>query len=185
MTNPQKKTPPPEGDRATILTHIVAKYHRALLRYFWKSTRDHGEAEDLTQEVYARLARFQDTAALAQTEGYLFRIAANLLKNKWRGDRVRRRAHHVEYDDGLEKNPPEYDDREASMEQIIDGRDQCRYLLEVLNTLPLKTRDVFLLARFEGMSYHEISQRCGISTHMVKKHMMKAIAQVKAAMEGS
>jgi len=185
MTNLQKKTPPPEAEeeRATILTHIVSKYHRALLRYFWRSTRDHGDAEDLTQEVYTRLARFQDTAALAQTEGYLFRIAANLLKNKRRGDRVRHRAHHVDYNDALEKNPPADHIQEAPLEQIIDDRDQCRYLLEVLNGFPPKTRDVFLLARFEGMSYHEISQHCGISTHMVKKHMMKAIAQVKVAME--
>ncbi|PHZ84762.1 RNA polymerase sigma factor [Paremcibacter congregatus] len=184
MSRPQH-TPPPEAEevRTSILTQLVAKYHRALMRYFWASTRDHGAAEDLTQEVYYRLSRFQDPAALAQTEGYLFKIASNLLKNKWRDDGVRRRVLHVEYDDGLERATPQGYGGLGAVVQNIDDRDQCRYLLKVLNGFPPKTRDVFLLARFEGMSYHEISQHCGMSTHMVKKHMMKAIAQVKVAME--
>ncbi|WP_417625081.1 hypothetical protein [Paremcibacter congregatus] len=37
-------TPPPEAEeaRTSILTQLVAKYHRALMRYFWASTQDHG-----------------------------------------------------------------------------------------------------------------------------------------------
>tara|TARA_R110002073_G_scaffold211794_7_gene372141 strand:- start:925 stop:1503 length:579 start_codon:yes stop_codon:yes gene_type:complete len=180
---PQREPTLPGKERTTILTHIVTTHHRSLYRYFWASTRDHGEAEDLTQEVYFRLARFRDMTELARTEFYLFKIASNLLKNKWRHDRVRHRAHHVDYDDALEKISPTDQIQEAPLEQIIDDRDQCRYLLGVLDRLTPITRDVFMLARFEGMSYAEISDHCGISTHMVKKHMMKAIAQVKTAME--
>tara|TARA_R110002073_G_scaffold221977_1_gene382188 strand:- start:866 stop:1438 length:573 start_codon:yes stop_codon:yes gene_type:complete len=183
MSQMSSNKPSPEDERSSILRRIVGKYHRALYRYFWAATRDGCAAEDLTQDLYVRLARFQDATELARTEFYLFKIASNLLKNKWRRDGVRRRNRHVEYNEALNNNPPQEIIQAATMAQIIDDRDQCRYFLGVLNGLNPVTRDVFLLARFEGMSYAEISDHTGVSTHMVKKHMSKAIAKVKAAME--
>jgi len=171
---PAKKT----EKRTSVLINIVSRYNGALFRYFRKSTHDPCDAEDLTQEVYCKLARLEDEEVLAKTEGYLFRIASNVLRDKNRRDRVRARDKSVPYDDALEKDPF------PSPEQIIDGREQYGYFLKALKDLSPRAREVFVLSRFEGLTYRQIAQRCGISVNTVKKHMVKAMAGLKAALEG-
>ena len=164
--------------RTSFLINIVTKYNGALFRYFRKYTRNPCDAEDMTQEVYCKLARLEDEERLAKTEGYLFKIASNVLRDKNRRDRVRARDKIVPFEDVLIKDPS------PSPEQIIDGRDQYRYFLLALEGLSPRSQEVFVLSRFEGLSYRQIAERCGISVHTVKKHMMKAMAELKATLEG-
>lgn len=182
-----KKPSPPSPERlsasaptkkTSLLINIVTNYNGALFRYFRKATRDPCDAEDLTQEVYCKLARLEDEEALAKTENYLFRIASNVLRDKNRRDRVRMRDKSVPYDDALKKDPS------PSPEQIIDGREQYGYFLKALKDLSPRAQEVFVLSRFEDLTYRQIAQRCGISVNTVKKHMVKAMAGLKAALEG-
>ena len=175
LTSPARERP---AKRTSLLINIVTKYNGALFNYFRKSTRDPCDAEDLTQEVYCKLARLEDEQTLAKTESYLFKIASNVLRDKNRRDRVRARDKSVPFEDALGK------DLSPSPEQIIDGREQYRYFLLALEGLSPRSQEVFVLSRFEGLTYTQIATRCGISVHTVKKHMMKAMAGLKAALEG-
>jgi RNA polymerase sigma-70 factor (ECF subfamily) len=49
-------------------------------------------------------------------------------------------------------------------------------LLEVIENLPPKCKQVFLLSRAGGMTYPEIAQHCGISVKMVEKQISRAMA---------
>ena len=53
--------------------------------------------------------------------------------------------------------------------------------LEDIMALPERTRDVFLLHRFEEMTYSDISQHFGISLSAVEKHMIKALRLLSRA----
>ena len=46
----------------------------------------------------------------------------------------------------------------------------------VIETLPERCREVFLLSRFEGLKNREIAEKLNISTTAVEKHISKAIA---------
>ena len=41
--------------------------------------------------------------------------------------------------------------------------------------MPERTRDIFVLHRFENISYGEIAMRMNISVSAVEKHIMKAL----------
>lgn len=49
----------------------------------------------------------------------------------------------------------------------------------VLRQLPERTKEIFLLRRDEGLKNREISERLGISTTAVEKHMSRALMVFK------
>jgi RNA polymerase sigma factor (sigma-70 family) len=164
----------PLGDeRAILLRALALRYRKPLWGFFEKRIQGLGPAdtEDLVQEVFVRLAQRADLAAVTQIEGYLFQTAANLLR-----DRARRAAVR-----GPVCRDAEFsgDDEVITPERVLQGKETLERAIAALHELPERTRMVFVLHRFEELSYAEISQRARISPSAVEKHMMKAMAHLK------
>src|SRR3546814_15304224 len=64
------------------------RWRPVLLAYFLRRVRNHAEAEDLTQELLAKLVSL-DGSALDSPEAYIFQMASNLLADRARRFRVR------------------------------------------------------------------------------------------------
>ena len=47
-----------------------------------------------------------------------------------------------------------------------------------MRRLNLRTREIFLAKRLDGMSYSEIASRTGLSVRQVERHMAKALATI-------
>jgi RNA polymerase sigma-70 factor (ECF subfamily) len=54
----------------------------------------------------------------------------------------------------------------------------------VIRALPPRTRDAFLLHRFEDQTYGQIAKRLGVSVSMVEKHIAEALRQLKISRDG-
>ena len=65
---------------------------------------------------------------------------------------------------------------EPSAERQLTAREDLEILYSVIEQLPPKCRQVFLLSRVRRMTYGEIAVRCGISRKMVEKHVSHALA---------
>jgi RNA polymerase sigma-70 factor (ECF subfamily) len=138
------------------------------LRAFFSRRAHTDDVEDLIQEVLLRIQKRKAGGAVDNYEGYLFEVAANVLIDRSRRDKTRRRREHrelTEFDHPVD---------EISPERVLEGREKVARILNALNELPDRTRHVFVLARFEGLSYKDIAQRFGISVSAVEKHVMKA-----------
>src|SRR3546814_4660901 len=70
------------------------RWRPVLLAYFLRRVRNHAEAEDLTQELLAKLVSL-DGSALDSPEAYIFQMASNLLADRARRFRVRRSEEHT------------------------------------------------------------------------------------------
>src|SRR5690606_2140206 len=58
---------------------IADRYRPAIMAYFSRRIADKNEVEDLTQEVFASLIRRAELHSIENIEGYIFRIAANVI----------------------------------------------------------------------------------------------------------
>jgi RNA polymerase sigma-70 factor (ECF subfamily) len=67
-----------------------------------------------------------------------------------------------------------------SAEAVVAGRQRLAALNAAVADLPDKTRTVFSLHKFEGLSYAEVAARLEISRSSVEKHMMDALRMLAA-----
>lgn len=163
---------PERASRAHAWTEIFARREGWLLGYFRRRLAQPADARDLVQEVYLRLLHTDrgDAATIADPEAYLFTVAANLVKEE--AVLHRRRALHVDVTLVL----PELEAHEAAADELLDRQRRERLLAEALQRLPPRHRAVMLMQYRERLSYAEIAKRLGVSTHMVKKYVVQALA---------
>jgi RNA polymerase sigma factor (sigma-70 family) len=164
------------ANSALVLRLFLAHGH-ALQRYFARRVRPRSDAQELAQEVYLRLLRVPDASALRNPEGYLYAIAANLIKERAAQQRLRRNCVSLE-----DAAFPEALSEEPSWPDTLDTARHAARLREVLRELPLKCQAAVTLCYWHGLSYAEIAQRLGISVNMVKKYLVCALALCRRRM---
>jgi len=162
-------TPNPAQD--LDIDDLARRYAGPLARYFRARVRPGADIDDLVQDVFLRLAARRGDTAVETAESYLFTVAASVLHDSFRRT-ARRGGEHQLFDD--EKHAGEG----FSPERVFLGQEQLAGVEKALHELPERTRVVFILNRFEDMTYAEIARRLQISTSAIEKHMMKALAHL-------
>jgi len=71
---------------------------------------------------------------------------------------------------------------ELTAEDIMISQENYDHLKEEITKLPERTREVFMLSRFEKLSYKEISEQLEISDKTVEYHISKALKTIKEAL---
>jgi RNA polymerase sigma-70 factor (ECF subfamily) len=164
---------------------LDASYRKPLMAFFRRRTRSEQEAEDLTQETFVRLLRSETFAGAEAADPFVFTVAANLLRDRARSAHHRHRQATQSLD--------ERDDAPAHAE-LVEDRGPERVLLSrealivaetALFELPTRTREIFVLFRFEHMSQREIAALYGVSVSAVEKHVAKALAHLSQRLGGA
>lgn len=140
----------------------------ALNAFFYRRVGNVAEVEDMTQEVFVRLAQ-QQGGAVRSADSYVFAIAANLLRDRARRDRVRatyREEKRLEDYLGIDPLDPH---------RIAAGREGLAQIARSLEALPEKTRRIFILCRIENIDKTSVAESFGLSTRMVEIHLRRAL----------
>lgn len=151
--------------------------HAPVLRGFFVRRGARQDAEDLVQETYLRLLRAHEGQGgdIANPEAYLFTVALNLAREQ--ATRRRWNALPIEACEQLEQGL-------ASDECVEDSAARAQRsanLQALLMTLPEHTRAVLVMQYRDGLSYKQIAERLGVSTHMVKKHVVRGLSVCRRA----
>lgn len=165
------------GEDERSLEHLARRYSRALASFFRRRVSNKADVPDLVQDTFLRLAKLRSLDEVRQPEHYLFQTASSALRDRARRDTVRERGAHQEFEE------THHSGSEISPERVAIGRFAVRELREVIERLPERTRDIFVLRVFEEMRTAEIAAALGISQRAVEKHHAKALAKVTAAMK--
>lgn len=161
-----------------LIEQLLANQYRSILAYFYRRLRNRADADDLAQEVYVRMLRVTDPASIRDPQAYLFAVAGNLAKEQALLDR--RRSLGIDINDSVAVaqlfEVPNFD-------QDLDHRERVKRLHVVLAQLPPKCRAVVMLQYRHGLSHEEIAEQLAISTHMVKKYLLQALAHCRRRMQ--
>jgi RNA polymerase sigma factor (sigma-70 family) len=139
-----------------------------LRRYFGKRVPA-DQIDDLIQEVFLRLQAHHANAPIEHLDRYLFTVAASVLTDRARRRAVRHESVHETFEE--RHHPVE----ERSPERVLLDREDLDVVMQAIDALPARTRDVFVLHRFEEMSGSRIAVALGLSVSAVEKHIMKAL----------
>lgn len=160
----------PRGVSEDDLRAWMIQYGPGLRRYFQKRVSA-AEAEELTQDVFVAMQVRGGGASIENVEGYLFRIAANILARRHRRpnwDWSRRES----LNETLE--PPEH----VSPERILIAREDLDLVMSAIEGLPPRMGEAFAMHRFGEMSYVAIARRMGIRTRTVENLVARAVKRL-------
>ena len=130
------------------------------------------EAEDATQQTFLIALRRLGTLRDPQLfESWIFRIARNEVYQKYR----RKQVDSLDDDDSKPVAESATDPRlQGQPEKSLLNEELREALQSALNSLPLKMREVFILAVIDDMSYQSISEIVGRSLLSVKTDIYRA-----------
>ncbi|MCK7595974.1 RNA polymerase sigma factor [Microbulbifer sp. CAU 1566] len=132
------------------------------------------EAEVILQETYIKLLRLENLQPLQENpRAYLFTIATNLVRDSLRRHLRRKTEQH----DSFEER--EHASREPCPLHSAEWQQSLQQLKQSLLKLKPLTRKVFLLSRFEEMTYPEVAAALSISTRSVERHMSSALKHLQ------
>jgi RNA polymerase sigma factor (sigma-70 family) len=161
--------------RSSLSTAFL-EHRAALMRFLVRRLGSVPLAEEMAQETWLRAATLEGAAAIDNPRSYLFRIAANLAIDHKRSARQRVEVKAAEA--VLEAVADPY----PSPELEAHHRAEYARLVQVIADLPPRCRQVFIMARFDGLKYAEIAERLGISRNTVISHVVHALTMIEAAL---
>lgn len=157
------------GRDPDALSRLVAVYSERVFGLLYRLTGSRDVAEDLLQETFLRVVRsIEDYEHTGRFESWLFRIAANLAR-----DRARRHGRppvasidDVDVDAG--RLVPAGDN---PAERVADG-DERRRLEAALARLPDLDREVIALRHYSELPFREIAELLGVplGTALARAH---------------
>jgi RNA polymerase sigma factor (sigma-70 family) len=161
----------------TLVARLFAQHGGALRAFLYRRVRRHPDAAELAQEVYLRMLRIADMETIRNPEAYLYTVASNLAKEHARHTRTDGAA--------LDVDDPVVQAQLAELPALaveLDAEQRIARLRQVLQQLPPKCHAAVVMQYWHGLSYEEIAQRLGISTHMVKKYLSQALVHCRRRM---
>lgn len=154
----------------------VFKAHFAALHAYSQAMLKESEAaEEIVQTVFLKLwEKRQDITINTSLKAYLYKAVYHESLNHLKHQKVRQRYwENRAYDMKQELSP------ENSQEMEGQERELVLRIQQILDTLPEKCRQVFLLSRFEELKYKEIADRLGVSLKTVEAHMGRALKTLR------
>jgi RNA polymerase sigma-70 factor (ECF subfamily) len=179
------------GDTAAF-ARLVEERTGDIYALLHRLTEDPEEARDLTQEVF--LQAFRNIGGFrgeADLRTWLYRIAVNQARNRWRWWKRRRRDRTVSLD------APVGDEGTATIgsglpsrdgddpEQQTLARERERALSAALRSLARPYREVVLLRDIEGLSYEDVALALDLNVGTVKSRLSRGRAELRRRLESS
>ncbi len=157
---------------------IFRRYSKPLFYYAVKFVDDEA-AKDVVQDIFLKLWSDRSIIVRQSLNSLLFTMVRNCCLQQLEKQKVRN--NYIETTKLiLQKEELLFYTKEKSslIEQELEDK-----LNEVLNSLPVRCKQVFLMSRFENKRNREIGEELNISVKAVEKQITKALAIIRVEMK--
>jgi len=179
-----------QGDSAAF-EKLVDERSGEIYGLLYRLTENREEARDLTQETFLRA--FQSIASFrgdSDLRTWIYRIAINQARNRWRWWRRRRRDSTVSLDatddsgrQTLFATLRSENSRDPEQDTLAHEREEV--LKKALHGLRRVYRETVILRDIEGFAYEEIAVALEISVGTVKSRLARGRQELRRKLEGS
>ena len=163
------------------LRDIMDVYQKRLYKYALQYVKNEFVAEEIVEDVFVALwNKHTELKDVEDISGFLLVITRNLCLNYLRKE-------HLEMID-LASLTEEQIYQRANLYVLEDetlcslvSKDYEEKLNNVLNKLPEKTRQIFLLSRRDGLKNKEIAEKMQLLEKSIEYHITKALLEIRKA----
>lgn len=160
--SPHAAVPPQDSEQARWFVDEVLP-HEGRLRA-WLCARFPGvnDVDDVVQDAYSRLLRAHTSGPIANPKAFLYVTVRNLALNQLRHQGYERPPGVTEID------PLSVMDETVDMPEALARREEFQILIQAIQSLPDRCRQVLTLRKIYGLSQRETAEQLGISEHTVE-----------------
>jgi len=163
---------------------LFNEYYHGFIRFAQSYVKERETAQDFVSEAFTLF--WENRGNLSpdmKPQSYILTIVKNKCLNHLQHLQVRQRTEnrlneHESWRLSLSINTLQACDPDflfsEEIKQIID---------QTLRRLPKKTRQIFVLNRFEGLSYHEIATKMNLSEKAIEYHISKALVELRLSLK--
>jgi RNA polymerase sigma-70 factor, ECF subfamily len=159
-------------------TELMDRHLGAIRRCIGFMLRGNGAADDVAQEVVLKAWRFLSTfRAESSFRTWLTRVAINEVRQFERRERA-----------SSFQEPSDFDamaTRDESPHEHFSRIQRAKVVREVVNSLPVKYREVVILRELDELSLHEIADRLRCTIPTVKSRLFRGRPMLLAAVRKS
>ena len=162
-----------KNDQNEAFRFLFQKYYSRLLGYAIRFVQEREIAEDIIQEVF--ISFWEKRHLLKSILFCMVRNASiNYLKQK-----VLVEKYPIEFIENIDGEEKLYTlDFALSADEETLYEELKKRIQEALSILPERSREIFLLSRFNGLKNKEIASKLDISTTAVEKHISKSLKKI-------
>ena len=161
-----------QQDDMNAFDELYERYFIPLLNAAFKRLHSREDALEMVQDLFVQL--FIKRKQIEHTHnvgGYLQTMLKYRIIDRFREQMVRKK-HIYQFQ---QMKPAESDTPEDNMDvKMLEQK-----IYAVIEQLPQKCREVFLLSRFNNLSHQAIADQLNISVSTVEKHIVKALKIVR------
>lgn len=154
------------SDPKALLATLYDDNHRWLRAWLYRQLKCPQDAADLTQDTFIRVFDARQLMQLEEPRAFLSTVARRLLFSFWRRKRLEQ-----SYLDSLAALPERYSPSEEDLALV---REALEIIDNLLNGLPSRVRQIFILSRLEGLSQPMIAQQLSVSLATVERDLRRA-----------
>lgn len=163
----------PRIDDQEDFAEVFREFYAPLVRYARGITKQRVSAEDVVQEVFAKLWEDRQTITVKTSlKGLLYTMVRNRALN---ANRKKKNA-------AGNTPPQDIDDRqggEPGADQKLSTKNLRKRLSEWIEKLSPRRKEAFVLSRYHGLSHSEIASIMDISKRTVDKHIELALRELR------
>jgi len=164
------------NDDKKALEDLFNYYYPRLYQFSKSFLKLEDGIDDILQEVFVKIWKNRANIRSAETfSPFIFTMTRNLLLNELRSKLSNQKAKEKIKMLSVPNDLYSFDKLEyGELKETVD---------QIVNNLPEKQREVFLLSRYEGFSHKEIAEKLDISTKTVEYHITQSINTIKNKLE--
>jgi len=132
------------------------------------------ESADLLHDAVVKTLEAGQRSEILDPVRFLFQVTRNTLFDRFRSRA--RRGRVLEYGlDGSDAADPR-----PGPERAVIASERLAQALTIIERMPPRRREAFLLCRIEELTYAQAAKRMGVTVHAIEKHISSAMAQLFA-----
>ena len=139
-------------------------YYKDIFNFVTKLVGDKETAKDITQEAYAKCIELDSNKEINRS--FLYKVAKNIVIDE---SRKNKKISQIEFQEEIYSIP-----KNEQPDEIVLETNQYENLMKIVETLPNRSKEAFLLHTIDGYSRKVIAFMMGISPNAVEKHIIRA-----------
>jgi RNA polymerase sigma-70 factor (ECF subfamily) len=162
-----------KNDSYLAFNQLFERFYKRLCLFVFKFTEDEDTSQDVVQELFIKLWTNRHQIIIQDTvSGYLFQSAKNASLNYIRSKKIKENVlKEIQFSEiQMENEHVEYENFLTQLQVCVDQ-------------LPERSRQVFIMSRFQELKLADISEKLDISVKTIKNQIWKSLQYLRICLQ--